>query len=197
MTLRKSLPLTRLAVALAASLAVNASQAVEFTLSGATADTWTYTLTYNPLDNYAIPGLATEATIRLTGLAGVVSATGPVSTDFVPDAPFLDTINLNWTAQVLNGGTEVLWTHVGPGTGNFDVDKHVFGFSVFAPGATAGAATFQTTGFSTDVSFGSLSRDVRGQVVGPTAAVPEPESWALALIGVATVGGVLRRRRQA
>lgn len=197
MTLRKMLPLTHLAVALATSLAVTASQAVEFKLSGATADTWTYTLTYNPLDNYAIPGLATEATIRLTGLAGVVSATGPVATDFVPDAPHLDGINLNWTAQVLNGGTEVVWTHVGPGTGNFDVDKHVFGFSVFAPGATSGAASLQTTGFSTDVTYGSLPRDIQGQVMGPTAAVPEPESWALALIGVATAGGMLRRRRQA
>lgn len=183
------------AVATAATLCAAPAHAVQFTLSSSTADTWTYTLTYNPLDNYAIPGVATEATVRLTGLSGVVSATGPTSTDYAPAIPVLDAINLAWTAQVLSGGTEVLWTHVGPGTGNFGEDKHVFGFSVHAPGALSGAATFQTTGFSTDTTSGLLPRDVRGTVMGPTA-VPEAESWAMMLAGVVTVGALLRRRRR-
>ncbi len=58
------------------------------------------------------------------------------------------------------------------------------------------AASFYTTGFSTDTNFGLLPRDVQGRVFGPTAAVPEPESWALTLVGMATVAGAMRRRRQ-
>lgn len=181
------------AMALAIGLASLApAHAVQFTLSGQSASTWTYTLTYDPLDNYAVNGAPETATIRLTGLSGVTSATGPTSTDFAE--AFLDTINLNWSAAVLNGGTEVLWTHVGPGTGNFPDAKHVFGFSVTAPGATSGDVLFSTTGFSTDISNGYLPRDVRGVVSGP-AAVPEPETWALLLAGLAVMGGVMRKQR--
>lgn len=176
-------------------LLASQAQAVQFTLSGNTADTWTYTLTYNPLDNYAITGVATQATLTLSGLSGVTGATGPSSTDFTPTGDLLDTVNKAWTAQVLNGGTEVVWTHIGPGTGNFDVDKHVFGFTVTAPGATTGVASFVTTGFSTDTSNGLIPRDITTQVAGPTA-VPEPESLALILAGLVTVGGLARRARQ-
>lgn len=169
---------------------VHVAHAVSFTLDAQSGDTWTYTLTYYPWDNYAIPELAGEAKVRLTGLSGVVSASGPTSTSY--SNPILSAINLAWTAEVLAGGTEVVWTHVGPGTGNFDVPMHVFGFSVTAPGQVSGSVRYATTGFSTDVDRGLEGRDVVGAVVGP---VPEPSTWALALAGAGLVGWASRRRR--
>jgi hypothetical protein len=46
--------------------------------------------------------------------------------------------HMNWSFQVVNGGTTVVWTLVGPGTGNFNVTKHIFGFSITAPGVLNG-----------------------------------------------------------
>ena len=174
-------------------LAAHAS-AVEFTLSSFGGSTWTYTLTYNPLDNYAIT--EPTATVTLSGLQGVTSATGPTNTDFAPPGGFLDLTNLAWTAQVLNGGTTVVWTHVGGGTGNFGSAMHVFGFSVTAPGAFSGPVAFATTGFSTDIPD-AVDRDVSGVVAGPVAAVPEPENWALLAAGLLLVTRFAQRRSAA
>lgn len=183
------------AALVAAGLVLSGAQsahAVGFSLAQQSGDTWTYTLTYDPLDNYAIPGVEDRATIRLSGLSGVVAATGPTSTDY--DNAHGNDINLRWTAEVLNGGTEVLWTHIGPGTGNYEVPLHVFGFSVIAPGQVSGEGLFQTTGFSTDIDRGLIDRDVLGAVTVP---VPEPATWALVFSGLLMAGAASRRRRQA
>lgn len=192
--MRRFVPMSPRAATMAAVFALlgaNAAHAVDFSLAAQSGDTWTYTLTYDPLDNYAIPGVEDQATIRLSGLSGVVSATGPSSTDY--EDPFGNQVNLRWTAEVLNGGTEVVWTHVGPGTGNYEVPLHVFGFSVFAPGQASGAAVFQTTGFSTDRDRGLIDRDVVGSVMAP---VPEPATWALGLAGLLMTGAAARARRR-
>ncbi len=168
------------------------AHALQFTLSAQSGDTWTYTLTYDPLDNYAIPGLASTATIRLTGLSGVTSAGLPTSTDF--DDAWISNLNKAWSPTVLDGGTAVEWTHIGPGTGNFDVPKHVFGFTVTAPGAVTGTAHVVTNGFSTDIDRGAFDRDISAAVAGP---VPEPESLALALGGLGVVGAFAWRRQRA
>jgi hypothetical protein len=137
---------------------------------------WTYTLTYDPLDNYAVcPAPGNIATITLSGLAGVVSATAPTSTDY--DNPFLDAINLLWTPQVSNGGAVVTWTHFGPGTGNFGIQKHVFGFKVFtAAPAVSGTVNVASSGFSLDVSATGPcpvqpadDRDFAGTTQGPVS----------------------------
>ena len=187
-----SLPRARTLLAAAALIvgALSSAHAVSFTLAAQSGDTWTYTLTYDPWDNYAIPGHESEATIHLTGLSGVVSATGPTDTSY--DNAYGEGINLAWTAEVLAGGTEVVWTHVGPGTGNYDVPMYVYGFSVTAPGQVSGLASYETTGFSTDIDRGLEDRDVLGTVVGP---VPEPSTWALTLAGLGLVGVAARRRR--
>jgi hypothetical protein len=146
-------------------------RAVTFSGAQTAATEWTYTLTYAPLDNYSIFDAMT--TITLTGLAGVTGADGPVSTDF-PSA-FIDQINTNWIAEVLDGGTAVRWTHIGPGTGNWDIDKHVFGFRVHATGAMNGSVSLITSGFSRDTSNplpdGTFDVDITGTANGPVATV--------------------------
>jgi thrombospondin type 3 repeat protein len=113
---------------------------------------WTYTLTYDPMDNYAVCG-ASRATITLLGLQGVISATPPTSTDFDPPGGFLDTGNRAWTPSVSEGGTTVTWTHEGSGTGNFDVAKHVFGFKVITATPRARIdVKVASDGFSGDTS---------------------------------------------
>ena len=157
---------------------------------------WSYDLTFAPLDNYSI--FQQFTTITLSGLYGVTSATGRTSTDF-PNS-FIDAINLNWTAQVLNGGTVVQWTHNGAGTGNFGSVQHIFGFHVFASGAQDGLVSLTTDGFSRDTNNplpnNSFDVDISGSVNGPVAAVPEPETYAMMLAGLGLLGFAARRRKQ-
>jgi len=127
---------------------------------------WTYTLTYDPLDNYSICQPST--TITLGGLSGVTAATGPTSTDYSsPEIgnPFLDGVNLAWTAEVLGGGTAVRWTHLGSGTGNFSIPIRVHGFKVVAAGVANGPATVTSDGFETDTVC--VDRDFTATTDGP------------------------------
>jgi uncharacterized protein YjbI with pentapeptide repeats len=130
---------------------------------------WTYTLTFAPLVNYSI--FQSTTTITLTGLVGVTSAAGPTTTDFpVTVNPDLNAVNLNWSATV-NGGT-VVFTHVGPGTGNFPDFRHAFGFTINASGAGNGTAQLATTGFSRDTTNplpdGTFNLDITDTANGPT-----------------------------
>lgn len=150
--------------------------AVSFTNTQAGPNTWVYTLTFAPEDNYSVAQPST--TITLTGLVGVTSATGPTSTDF-PNGNSA-AINLMWTPQVVNGGTTVVWTHVGGGTGNFNSVQHVYGFSVSAE-APNGTASLATSGFSRDANYplpgGGFGLDITANVVGPanTTSVVLPQ----------------------
>jgi hypothetical protein len=88
----------------------------------------------------------------------------------------LDLLNKAWTAQVLNSGTTVVWTHVGGGTGNFGSAKHAFGFSITSNSAN-GTASFSTSGFARDAGVGGNNTlDISGSVAGPSAtpAAPTP-----------------------
>jgi len=132
-------------------------------------NTWTYEITLAPEDNYSVSQSTT--TITLSGLVGVTAAGGPTSDD-IP-SPTLNTSNLNWQAQVLNGGTTVVWTHVGGGTGNYSIPLHIFGFSVTAPGQPNGTVSFLTSGFSraldNPLPGGGTNLDIGGNVAGPSS----------------------------
>jgi hypothetical protein len=123
------------------------AQAASFVGTQTGANEWTYTLTYDINDNYAVCG-ATAATITLSGLVGAVRAIPPTSLD-----PSLSATNLAWNPVVSEDGTSVTWTHDGPGTGNPIEPQHVFGFKVFT-GAPSGNGTVNvaSTGFSVDVN---------------------------------------------
>jgi hypothetical protein len=140
----------------------------------------------------------------MTGLSGVTAAGGPTSTDF----PALQAIQLAWTPQVTNGGTTVVWTHVGAGTGNFPTTLHVFGFSITAAGALNGSVSYATSGMSRDVGNplpgGGSNLDISGMVAGPasTATVASapalsPIALLLTAVGLALAGGYQARTRLA
>jgi len=175
--------------------AASPAYAVHWTSSLAGPSTWKYDLTFDPFDNYSIS--QTNTTITMTGLTGVTAAAGPTSTDF--DEP-LNTTNLAWTAQVLNGGTKVVWTHVGGGTGNFGTAKHAYGFSITAASSHNGSVPFATNGFQTDGNGPFL--DISGTVAGPAGAgapatVPaaSPLTLVLTIMGLGSVGAYLAGNR--
>jgi uncharacterized repeat protein (TIGR01451 family) len=156
---------------------------------------WTYTLTFDPLDNYAVcPPPGDVATITLSGLAGVVAATPPTSTDFPPDS-LPASVNLLWMPQVSNGGTVVAWTHQGGGTGNFDIPKHAFGLKVIteAP-AVNGTVNVASDGFSFDGPCPiqpADDRDFTGTTNGPVGSNLPPTASNVLITGTAEIGQVL------
>lgn len=174
--------------------------AVHFTLSQAGPPTWTYTLTFDPEDNYSVS--QTNTTITLNGLSGVTAAGGPTSDTFPAGA--LNTSNLAWTPQVLNGGTTVVWTKVGGGTGNFATAQYVYGFSVTAAGASNGTVSYATSGMSRDAGNplpgGGFNLDISGAIGGPggtVTSVPATSSLTLVAmsVGLALAGAYQARER--
>ena len=154
--------------------------AVSFTGQQTSSNEWTYTLTFDPYDNYSI--CQPTATITIQGLSHVVGAAPPNGTD-LPGTAFEQT-NTNWPPEILAGGTGVRWTHVGPGTGNFAVPRYVYGFRIVAV-ATNGAALLSTSGFSLDTACplpDSAKRDITTYVLGPT----DPNTGAVAFVPQST-----------
>lgn len=147
-------------------LAISPCFAVHWTNSQAGPATWTYTLQIDPEDNLNVSQAST--TITMTGLTGVTAATAPTFTDLPPGLACI----LNWTPQVLNGGTKVVWTNTNCGSGNFPDTRHVYGFSITAAGAPNGTASFATSGFQADDNGANL--DISGAVAGPSATPPTP-----------------------
>ena len=179
------------------------AQAVDFALVSHVGDAWTYTLTYTDYDNMGFQDSGIHATISLTGLHGVTAVQGPTSTDF----PYqnLNDIQLAWEGAVLDGGSAVTFTMPleRSGTGNFHDARHVFGFTLIAPGAVEGAITLATNGFYYGLypsgTPGALDpandRDIIKLIAGPVAAIPEPATWAMMVVGFGLVGMSMTPRR--
>ncbi len=189
-----SLTLRRVSLLAPAFLFVLAwqAQAVTFTLVSAGPPTWTYNLTFAPLDNCDID--TSPTTITMTGLSGVTGAAGPTSSDF---AGALDTSNRNWTPAFTS--TSVTWTNPTCGSGNFPVPKTVYGFTITAPSVSSGLASFATHGFQVD-GHGAVV-DASGSIAGPSTttsgAVPvmSPVAFLITMIGLGCAGAYEARRR--
>jgi hypothetical protein len=176
-------------------------QAVQWTLTSAGPPVWTYTLTFDPLDNCNL--FVSPTTITMTGLTGVTGAGAPTSSDFTGS---FDTSNRAYTPSVLNGGTKVVWTNTTCGTGNFNVAMRVIGFTVTAPTAPNGTVSFATSGIARDTGV-SNSLDISGSVAGPgtagagTPSAPtgapaaSPLTLVVLSIGLAAVGAWQVKRR--
>jgi hypothetical protein len=184
------------------SLFSTTTMAVQFAGSQTGANTWTYDLTYDPEDNYSI--CQSSTTITITGLSGVTGAAGPTSTDYANST--VGAWNLNWTAQVLDGGTRVVWTQnpvSGSGTGNMSGTQHIYGFTITGSTPSAPAA-FATSGFALDGTCPTTVLDISGSVPGPHGAsqatevsgVPGLSPFAVALLAIALIAlslGGMRR----
>jgi len=138
--------------------------ALHFTLASVSGSTWTYTLTFDPLDNYCVQGGSCTATITLAGLSGVTAATAPTSSD----APSTGAGNLHWIPIFQNGGPGVVWqmTSAG-GTGDLSSTVHVFGFSVTAPGAVTGVVSEFTSQFCRNDGNPCTDLNIDTAVAGP------------------------------
>ena len=157
----------KLLLVIIVTLSSSAAIAAQFSGSQTDSVTWTYTLTFDPQDNYACQD---PTTITVSGLTGVTAAGLPTSTDF--PAGMLNDENLKWTAQVLEEGSKVVWTAGGSGTGNMPDAYNVFGFTITA-NAFSGDAPFVTDGYATDAPQ-CVDRDASGNVAGPTIGLPTP-----------------------
>jgi hypothetical protein len=171
------------------------SRAVTFTLASAGPPTWTYDLTFGPLDNCNL--FTSPSRITMTGLNGVTAAGGPTSTDF--PAGSLTTNNLNWTPTFT--ATSVTWTNPTCGSGNFSTAMHVNGFTITAPSASNGGASYATSGFAKDTGTPN-SLDISGTIAGPSttplpSAVPtmSPIALLMTMIGLGCAGAYEARRR--
>lgn len=75
-------------------------------------------------------------------------------------------------------------------------DSGGIGTSAFSFALTAGSAyVLVTTGFEGGVDFGAYTNTITGPGSVVTAAVPEPETYALMVLGLAGIGAWARRRR--
>jgi hypothetical protein len=148
-------------------LAAPQLSAVSFVCVQSGPTTWVYNLTFAPLDNVSV--FQSSTTITITGLTGVIGASGPTSTDFPLGQ--LNTGMLNWTAQVLDGGTKVVWTNTGVGTGNFGSEKHVNGFTITTAGTPNGTVNLTTNGVARDLGNalpgGAFNLDINTYIQGP------------------------------
>lgn len=190
-------------VGASAALAAPA-HAVDFVLASHLGDAWTYTLVYDPNDNMGFGESGVHATITLSGLYGVTALSGPTSTDFPLQR--INDLQLLWTGAILDGGSKVVFTmpSESSGTGNFSTEKHVYGFTLIAPGAVQGGVALATDGFYygqfPSGTPGGLDpandRDIAKSIAGPVAAaVPEPSTWAMMILGFGAAGAMMRRRR--
>jgi hypothetical protein len=69
-------------------------------------------------------------------------------------------------------------------------------FSVISGGGGSASIQFATGSFQADGTYSSLETEEGTLVVsGSPSAVPEPRTWAMMLLGFATIGVALRRRR--
>lgn len=81
---------------------------------------------------------------------------------------------------------------MGPGTGNFGIAIHVFGFKVMAPTSSSGSVAAATNGFARDGTCPTTVLDINTTTAGPAAAaaapIPAVNPAGLALLALVLAG---------
>ena len=115
-------------------------------------------------------------------LAGIYSISGDTST---PGVVFSDTSNLTCIASVMGCTVGTVY--------NLVIGTTPSGFSAFGlPLTNLAAGDYRLTINGTSPNSGSFTGNVRIS----TAAVPEPGTWALMLLGFGAAGIAMRRQRK-
>ena len=162
-----------------------------------------------PLCALVMTGTSADAAPLLFSFTGQ-AITGPVTASFTLDSnPVPDDINeqpafgfgqvfFNNVPGVFNGKSEIAST-IAFGTGlaaQFQILGTSAGFAQFG-GDPVFTGTFRNPVFSTGTfNFPGFFSSGTLTVTEAAAAVPEPASWAMMLIGFAVVGTALRTRRR-
>jgi len=191
--------------------------AASFTLSGGAGGFLTYDLTTDPgkansfeswcvdiFHNFSFPGISyNDALVSASSVLGAsrADALGRLYTAHhsLIDSPGSGTTDTNGVAFQL-----AVWEIVNEGSGSYDLSSGDFKVSGTSPSAAVATATswlnslYSTTN-QYDVSIWSVQDDSgpsgKGvQDVAVFAPVPEPESYAMLLTGLALLGFVTRRR---
>jgi hypothetical protein len=158
----------------AAVLALSAVQAqaatLVFTLTGAYSAVW-------QLDSNPVPSLVLPGGFRVASVAGTFGGTA-------------QSVTIDFFAPSSSGG--LIISAGGPNLAN------LVGPQLFT--GTTSAPTFRTGTFALSNEFTGAPASINITPLSPSAAVPEPATWATMLAGFAAMGAALRksdgRRRQ-
>lgn len=146
-------------------------------------------------------GQPTRTFIPLTpgtnGFSGSLSSgNGGDSSDFIPfeilAGQTLTSLSVFIKNSLVNSGTQIYLSSTSFSSGDFFIDVPLGNFSTALPNLGPG-----TYGLLLGNGVVVLDYDVELQVAGaPVAAVPEPATWALMLLGFGFVGGAMRAAKR-
>jgi hypothetical protein len=124
------------------------------------------------------------------------SGGGGDSSDFIPfeilAGQTLTSLSVFIKNSLINSGTQIFLSSTSFSSGDFFIDVPLRNFSTAFPNLGQG-----TYGLLLGNGVVVLDYDVELQVAGaPVAAVPEPATWALMLLGFGFVGGAMRSAKR-
>jgi len=182
--------LTKIAFAMAATM--SAAPAMAATLVGTTADGATFNRPVSMGDGAPITLSSTGTAVRYQATSFTVAATGSYSFLMTGLDPLAWDTYLGLYANSFSAASALANALV------YNDDFPSIGLSGFTRTLTAGTTYIAlATGFSnTAAGRYSLAVTGPGAVSFGTAAVPEPATWAMMLVGFAMMGAAVRYRRR-
>lgn len=148
------------------------------------------------VNGFSVPS-GTDFTLSFNGDPALITSSGPATFELgvagglinpavysIPNAE-LSLDLANGLVEVLDNGNELLSFIVSSVT---PIEANQYAFSV-----GGGAATFDSTNIQ--ALFGVNASNLEGTVTSFTAAVPEPSTWAMMILGFCGVGFMAYRRK--